>query len=299
MINSLFGLFLAASISKPSQVATVVRQLPKAPDAQPMLQAPVKKERTNIGVDTTSKAIFVADAKSGAVLYAKRSHDVMSIASLTKLMTAMVYLDTKPNLDAQITIEEGDIAEEGSSIFSAGDVMTQRQAFEAMLVGSVNTAANALARVSLGNEAFVAAMNEKAKALHLVSPNFVEPTGLDPLNKASAADVAAMLSTALAYPEVKSVMTKPQSAFKTQTGHAYAIPTTNLLLTSFLNKNPYQILGAKTGSLPAAGYCMALLTRDAEDHEVIVASLGSVNHFSRFQDVKAATAWAFDSYEWK
>jgi D-alanyl-D-alanine carboxypeptidase len=233
------------------------------------------------------------------VLYAKHPHDVKPIASLTKLMTAMVYLDTKPDLDATVMIEEGDIAEEGSSIFMVGDVMTQRQALEAMMVGSVNTAANALARISLGNEAFVVAMNEKAKTLHLASPKFVEPTGLDPLNKASAADVAAMLSTALSYPEIKAVITKPQSAFKTQSGHSYVIPTTNLLLTSFLNKGSYRILGAKTGSLPAAGYCMALLTRDADDHEVVVASLGSTNHFSRFQDVKAATAWAFDSYEWK
>lgn len=299
MINSLFGLFLAASISKPSQAATVVRQLPKAPDVQPAPAAPVKKDPMNIGVETTSKAIFIADAKTGSVLYAKRPHDVMPIASLTKLMTAMVYLDAKPNLEATLTIEEGDIAEEGSSIFRVGDVMTQRQAFEAMLVGSVNTAANALARVSLGNEAFVAAMNQKAKTLRLNSPSFVEPTGLDPLNKANAADVAAMLSTALAYPEVKAVMGKSQSAFKTQTGFPYTIPTTNLLLASYLNKNPYQILGAKTGSLPAAGYCMALMTRDADGNEVVVASLGSINHFSRFQDVKAATAWAFDSYEWK
>lgn len=299
MINSLFGLFLAASVSKPSQVATVVRQLPKAPDVQPAAAVPLKKDPTNIGVDTTSRAVFVADAKSGSVLYAKRPHDIMPIASLTKLMTAMVYLDTKPNLDATLTIEEDDIAEEGSAIFMVGDVMTQRQALEAMLVGSVNTAANALARVSLGKEAFVAAMNQKAKTMRLASPTFVEPTGLDPLNKANAADVAAMLSSVLAYPDAKAVMGKPQSAFKTQGGHPYAIPTTNLLLTSFLNKNPYQILGAKTGSLPAAGYCMALVTRDADDHEVIVASLGSANHFARFQDVKAATAWAFDSYEWK
>jgi D-alanyl-D-alanine carboxypeptidase len=278
---------------------TVIRPLPKAADVQPVSPAPVKKDPANLGVDTTSRAVFVADAKTGVVLYAKRAHDVMPIASLTKLMTAMVYLDTKPDLDATVMIQEGDIDEEGSPIFSAGDVMTQRQALEAMLVGSVNTAANALARVSLGKEAFVAAMNEKAKALNLTSPTFVEPTGLDPLNKASAADVAAMLSTAMGYSDVKALITKSQSAFKTQGGHSYAIPTTDLLLTSYLNKDPYRILGAKTGSLPAAGYCMALLTRDADDHEVVVASLGSVNHFARFQDVKAATAWAFDAYEWK
>jgi D-alanyl-D-alanine endopeptidase (penicillin-binding protein 7) len=299
VIDSLFGLVAAMSIASPSAAPGFLNTLPVAGPVQQEAPAPQKKDATRIGVQTTSRSIFIADAKTGAVLYAKHAHDVLPIASLTKLMTAMVFLDTKPDLNAPLTILEEDIAEDGKSVFKVGDVMTQGQAFEALLVGSVNTAGNALARVSLGTEAFVQAMNDKARSLKLTSPIFVEPTGLDARNRASAADVAALLTTAMSYPEIRTVSAKPQSAFTTTNGHAYALPSTNLLLSTFLNKKPFQILGAKTGSLPMAGFCMAQITRDANGNEVVVASLGSTNHFSRYQDVKAATAWAFDTFVWK
>lgn len=297
MIDSLFGLVAALSIANPSAAPGLLNTLPVAGPAR--IEVPQKKETTRIGIQTTSRAVFIADAKTGAVLYAKRAHDVVSIASLTKLMTAMAFLDTKPDLAAPLTILEEDIADEGKSVFQPGDVMTQGEALEALLVGSVNTAGNALARVSLGMEPFVVAMNEKARSLKLATPIFVEPTGLDPRNRASAADVAAMLTIAMSYPEIRAVSAKSQSAFTTENGHAYALPSTNLLLATFLNRKPFQILGAKTGSLPEAGYCMAQMTRDAQGNEVVVATLGSTNHFSRYQDVKAATAWAFDSFIWK
>lgn len=299
MIDSLLGLVAAMSIASPSAAPGFLTSLPVAGPVQQAVVVPQKKDVTRVGVQTTSRSVFIADAKTGAVLFERRAHDVVPIASLTKLMTAMVFLDTKPDLNAPLTILEEDIADEGKSVFAPGDVMTQGQALEALLVGSVNTAGNALARVSLGREAFVNAMNEKTQALRLSSPVFVEPTGLDARNRANAADVAALLTTAMSYPEIRAVSAKPQSVVTTESGHTYALPSTNLLLTTFLNKKPFQIVGAKTGSLPEAGYCMAQITRDADGNEVVVASLGSVNHFSRYQDVKAATAWAFDTYRWK
>ncbi|MFA5935489.1 MAG: serine hydrolase [Patescibacteria group bacterium] len=306
MIDSFIGMLAAMSLVHPASAAGVSRPLPRpvpieapSPTPPPIVIRPVKKDPRRFGVETTGRGVFAADVKTGTVLFAKHPHDVMPIASLTKLMTAMVYLDTKPNLDATVTIEEGDFVDEGKAVFNAGDTMTQREALEALLVGSVNVAGNALARVSLGKEAFIKAMNVKARALNLSSPVFVEPTGIDPLNRANAADVAAMLSTAMSYPEIRLEASKPQSVTKTTLGKTYAVPTTNLLLASFLNRQPFQIIGAKTGSLPEAGYCMAQLTRDAEGHEIVVASLGSANHFSRFQDIKNVTAWAFDAYQWK
>jgi D-alanyl-D-alanine endopeptidase (penicillin-binding protein 7) len=299
--NSFLGFLAALTLVNPASAATVSRPLPRVPEvqaAQPVVK-PVKKDVRRLGVATSGKGVFAADAKTGTVLFAKHPHDVMPIASLTKLMTAMVFLDTKPDLDTKLTIQREDFVDEGKAVFNVGDVMTEREALEALLVGSVNVAGNALARVSLGNEAFVKAMNEKARSLKLASPVFVEPTGIDPRNRANAADVAAMLTTALGYPEIRALASKPEADAKTQTGKAYAVPSTNLLLASFLNRKPYQIIGAKTGSLPEAGYCMAQLTRDANGNEVVVASLGSANHFSRFQDIKSVTAWAFDAYEWK
>jgi D-alanyl-D-alanine endopeptidase (penicillin-binding protein 7) len=303
VIDSFLGVMAALTLVHPASAAGLIRPLPTPVPIvqdvnQPVVAAPKKKDPNRLGIETTSRAVFVADVKTGQVLYAKRPHDVLPIASLTKLMTAMVYMDTEPDLDAPITILAEDFADEGKGVFAIGDVMTQRQAFEALMIGSVNTAGNALARVSLGKEAFVKAMNDKARALHLASPVFVEPTGLDPRNRASVADVAAMLSTALSYPTIRTITSKSQIVFQTQGGHSYKVDSTNLLLGTYLSQKPYQIIGAKTGSLPEAGYCMSQVTRDAAGHEIVVATLGSTNHFSRFEDVKAMTAWAFDAYTW-
>jgi D-alanyl-D-alanine carboxypeptidase len=77
------------------------------------------------------------------------------------------------------------------------------------------------------------------------------------------------------------------------------IPATNLLLKTYLNKDPYKIVAAKTGSLPEAGYCMAQLTKNAQGNEIVAVELGNDNHFSRYQDIKAMTAWAFETYQWE
>lgn len=301
MIDSVIGFLAALSLVSPAQAASLYRPLPVAADVKPSLSnpAPVKRRPQDVGVETTSRSVFVADVATGNVLYAKKPHVVMPIASLTKLMTAMVYLDTKPDLSKPVTFEEGDFDGQGESVFVVGETMTQGEALKALLVGSVNAAGNALARVSLGREPFIKAMNEKVVALKLASPVFVEPTGIDPENRADAADVAAMLSLAISYPEIRSAVSTSNVDVHGKTGKDYRIKSTNVLLNSYLNKKPYQVVAAKTGSLPQAGYCLAQITKDAEGHEIVVASLASSNHFSRFQDVKALTAWAFDAYEWK
>jgi D-alanyl-D-alanine endopeptidase (penicillin-binding protein 7) len=260
---------------------------------------PTKKDPNNLGVSTTAKSVFVADVASGGVLYAKAPHDVRSIASLTKLMTALVIMDSDKKLDGDLTFLPEDFDDESKPIVMAGDTITRRDALRVMLVGSINAAANALARTSgMTREDFIARMNRKAEELNLPSMVFVEPTGLSAGNKASAADVGAMLTIALRVPEIKEVLDNPVAIIKTKAGKEYKVDSTNLLLTSYLNKTPNKIIGAKTGSLPEAGYCMAQVTRNAEGHEVVAVLLDSDNHFSRYHDIKSLTGWAFDSFEW-
>lgn len=300
MIDSVIGLLAAMSLVSPAQAAPVMRSLPIASMAPetPQPLPPKKRRPQSLGIQTSSRAVFVADVATGSVLYAKKPHEVLPIASLTKLMTAMVFLDTKPNLDEILTFREEDFNGEGKAVFLVGETMTQREALEALLIGSVNAAGNALARVSLGREVFVDRMNAKAKELKLTSPVFVEPTGIDARNRAHAADVAAMLSLALAYPEIHSATAGNSVTIKGGSGKEYLLKSTNLLLTSYLNQNPYQIVGAKTGSLPQAGFCMAQVTSNGDGNKIVVVILANNNHFSRFQDLKAITAWAFDTYEW-
>lgn len=301
MIGSLLGALAALSLATPAQAqsATFLNTLPQAKAVDKPLP-PVKKRVESLGVKTGAPSAFVADMASGSVLFAKNPHRVMPIASLTKLMTAMVVLDMKPDMSATVAMRSEDFDRESKAIFKVGDELTYADLLKTMLVGSVNASANALARATLGEQKFVEAMNRKAKELGLASPHFTDPSGIDPGNQANAADIAAIISKASGYKEVREAAKMSEVTVRgRRTNQAYNVKSTNLLLGGFLNKPPYAIVTAKTGSLPEAGYCMAQVTRDADGHEVVAVELGNDNHFDRYQDIKSLTYWAFDTYEWR
>ncbi|HPN14730.1 MAG TPA: hypothetical protein PLF71_01245 [bacterium] len=276
------------------------RYLPAAGEVKKTFVAPpVKKNNKNIGPKTTGKSVFVADVASGGVLFGQAQHDVLPIASLTKLMTALVVLESEAGLEGDLTFSNFDFDRQSKNVFLAGDVISKKDAMRALLIGSVNSSASALAgSTGLSRQEFVERMNQKAKELNLPSLYFVEPTGLDPGNKGSAADVAALITIVLRREEIRDILDDPSADIKTADGRQYIIKSTNLLLPTYLNKTPYKITGAKTGSLPEAGFCMAQVTRNADGNEVVAVLLGSDNHFSRYNDIKALTGWAFESFTW-
>ena len=293
MTSALIALLASAAISGSQPLPR--NHLRPASDVQ---MAPRKINIDAVGVKTQARSVFVVDLKSGKILYAKNQNEKLPIASLTKLVTAMTFLDSKPNLDETITFESGDFDGEGKAVFIPGETITKGDALNAMLIGSVNACANAIARTS-GGKAFIKQMNQKIQELQLQSPEFFEPSGVDPRNQASAADVAAIISSALRYTEIKSAAEKSVIEIVGQvTKKTYKVESTNLLLSSYLNKEPYKIILAKTGSLPEAGYCMAQVTQSKEGNSVVAVELGSVNHFSRYQDVKNLTGWAFRAFTW-
>lgn len=302
MIGTLLGSLAAIALAvTPAQAArvTVVHSFPIARAVQRPIP-PTKRRVDSLGIKTTSRSAFVADISTGSVLYAKDPNRVMPIASLSKLVTAMVLLDQNPDLNAPVTISADDFDHENTPEYPAGETFTLRDVLNSMLVGSVNASANAIARVTGGQERFVALMNDKMEKLKLRSAVFVEPSGIDPQNRATAADVASILSMASSYPTIREITQHTQVTIHgLRSAKDYTIKSTNLLLHTYLNKSPFQIIAAKTGSLPEAGYCMAQVTRNAAGHEIVVVELGSDNHFSRYQDIKALTTWAFDTYEWK
>lgn len=262
-------------------------------------EAPVKKNQATLGIDVDAKAAVVMDVASGQMLYEKDSHVAVPIASLSKLITAMVFLDGKPDFNSQITFTPADVASEGKTVIPTGEVMTKQEVLQALLIGSVNEAANVLARTSGGREGFVAAMNRKARSIGMEHAVFYDPSGLDARNKASARDIALALRAALSYPELRETTETSSVTIASRTSNRkYKIQTTNLLLASDLNRAPYHIVAAKTGTLPEAGFCMAQATKDQNGHEVIAVILGGASHFSRFQDVKALTYWTFQNFEW-
>lgn len=287
-----------------AQASTVSAQLPIARYVVPAYKAPVRREgNKTIGIETTGKAAILLDVKSGAVLFERNSDTAYPIASITKLMTAMVTLDAKLAMDEEITIlkEDEPGPHDGKPVLEAGQVYSRQELLRALLVGSVNTAGNALARTYPGGrEAFLKEMNEKALEIGLNSAVFNDPTGLDETNVASAQDVAHMLRRALMYSDIRDITENSSIALKDhRSAKVIPISSTNLLLDSFLNKKPYHIVAAKTGSLPEAGFCLAQATEDANGNELIGVTLGSTNHFARYQDVKALTAWGFEAFTWE
>ncbi len=289
---------LALHVAKQTPVSGL-NGLPVAKYVVVTSDAPVKKNQATLGIDVDAKAAVVMDVASGQILYEKDSHVAYSIASLSKILTAMVFLDGKPNLDEEIVFTADDDASVGKTVIPTGERLKKREILQALLIGSVNEAANIVARTSGGEEAFVALMNRKARSIGMDHTVFFDPSGLDARNKASAKDIALALRAALSYADLRNI-TEQQDVHLVgrATNRNYFIQTTNLLLSSDLNRKPYHIVAAKTGTLPEAGYCMAQATRDANGHEVIAVILGGATHFSRFQDVKALTYWSFQNFAW-
>lgn len=266
---------------------------------RPAITAPVKTKQDSYGIVTTADQAIVADVSSGSVLYGKHPNESHPIASLTKLMTAMVVIDTGLHPDDTLWIDERAIENSASHPFKGGEIVMRGEGLKAMLSGSVNEIANAFGDAFPGGRAaFVNAMNEKAKTLGLEKAVFVDPSGISPKNVASATDVARIMRSSLAYPEIREATKISVMTIETKEKRKVKIDSTNLLLSSYLNKDSYQIALGKTGSLPEAGYCLGQVTTNPEGRQIITVVLGSKEHFARFKEVKALTAWAFDAYKW-
>jgi serine-type D-Ala-D-Ala endopeptidase (penicillin-binding protein 7) len=262
--------------------------------------APVKLNAESMGVVTSALSAVVVDRSSKEVLFEKNIHEPRSIGSITKLMTAHVFLKTNPDLNAPATLVREDVRLGASQKLRVGETFTVRNLLEASLVGSDNTSTAALARLSgmsLGD--FIAAMNEAAASMGMQETTFDDVTGLSSKNKSIVTDLAMMLDSILENPLIQEITQLPSVNITSTSGKEYAVHSTDDLLTSFVNQSPYNIVGAKTGFLPEAGYCLGTLFTHEDKGELIVVVLGSKSKTGRFQDVKALAVWAYDTFEWE
>jgi len=272
------------------------QRLIPASDRLPVL---VVAAAPSVGVLVSAQSGMVVDSASGAVLWEKNSTAPRSIASITKLMTALVFVQHNPGWRSLVTIAAADNREGGKAFFVPGDVITLEDLFAATLVGSVNSGAVTLVRISgLTESEFVAEMNAQAAALGMADSHFVEPTGLDNNNVATAADVAKLLRTAMAVPAIAQVVRQPQAAITLADGSRRSISSTNWLLNSFVNRPPYRIVGGKTGYTEQAGYCLAMAV-EREGRQIYSVMLGSADIASRFDDTKGIIDWVFRNYSWE
>lgn len=236
----------------------------------------------------SSSAALVLDQTSGDLLYQKNSQTVVPIASITKLMTAMVVLDSKPNLQAPISISEDDVDTlRGSrSRLNVGTVLPRQQALLLALMSSENRAAHALARHYPGGlDAFVTAMNHKATELGMHDTRFQDPTGLTSNNVSTARDLAKMVAAAHSYPLIREFSTT--SGAQVEVGRRLLeFHNTNALVKS----DSWQIGVSKTGYIHEAGKCLVMQARVA-DKPVVIVLLDSAGKQTRIGDANRIKRW--------
>jgi len=273
----------------------ITNQLPTAEDKK----IPEKTNSESLGVVVTATSGIVVDSSTGKVLWEKDSAKIRPIASLTKLMTALVFLDNNPGWDKEVVIDPTDRCDDGSGFLYVGESLSERDLFNATLVRSINIGAAALARsTGVSEEDFVAQMNAKAKKLGMASTTFFEPTGLSAKNMSTAEDLVILVKEALDRPEISqaTVLSKYEANIINKKIKR-SVDNTDWLLSSFLNQAPYRIVGGKTGYLEEAGYCLGLVVENG-GHQVISVMLGSNSLENRFNDTKAAVDWVFSNYRW-
>lgn len=269
-----------------------------APVLAPATAVPVKADSKRLGLVTASRAVLVADWATGASLLEKNADNPQAIASITKLVTALTVIGEKPDWNKVIEVTGADTRAGGVTYLTPGDRLPLHDVMAVMLVASANEAAMAAAHATgLTDEQFAARMNDTARRLGMTNAHFVEPTGLDSRDVASARDVAFLIRAAMDETLIRETVLKPTHVFTTEAGKSKTARSTDELLGSFLQKPPYAFLGGKTGSLDEAGYCFAAAA-ERDGHRVIAVALGAPSRDQRFQDVKAMIYWAFDAYRW-
>lgn len=219
-------------------------------------------------VSLGSKHAILIDEESGRILFEKNATDIVPIASLTKLMTAMVVLDSHPDMHELITITEEDVdtLKFSSSRVPVGAVFSRRTLLELALMSSDNRAAHALARSYPGGlQNFKIAVRNKSMALQLRRTNIEEPTGLSPNNTSTASDLAKLAMAASRYPEIEQITTVAGDQIDVK-GRATQYHNTNRLVA---DKN-WSILLSKTGFTREAGRCIVMRVRAAGRNAVMV-----------------------------
>lgn len=235
-----------------------------------------------------SASALVLDQSTGLALVEKQAGASVPIASLTKLMTAMVLLDAQLDPQEMLTItgDDLDLLRHSRSRLPVGTRLPREQALLLALLASENRAAHALGRTFPGGlAAFVLAMNAKAQELGLTGARFEDPTGLSSSNVATAWDLARILQAAYSYPEIRDFSTRPGTTL--QSGRrTIQFPNTNALV-----RNPHWTIGlSKTGYIEEAGRCLVMQAM-LGNRAVLVILLDSWGKYTRLGDANRVKQW--------
>ena len=252
--------------------------------------------------ELSSSMALIVDESTGEIIYSKNAESRTSIASITKLMTAMVTLDSRLPLNEKITISNDDIdrVKGTRSRLSIGLALTRRELLHLALMSSENRAAAALARsYPGGTHAFVAAMNRKAVRLGMLNTRFSDSSGLRSENQSTAEDLARMVRAAHTYPIIQELTTT--SSYDLQMPiykRARSLAHKKLVLRNIafrntnklVNEKDWQIGVSKTGFISEAGHCLVMQATIA-NHPLIIVLLDSAGKYTRIDDAVRVKRW--------
>jgi serine-type D-Ala-D-Ala endopeptidase (penicillin-binding protein 7) len=239
--------------------------------------------------DIRAAAAIIFNPANGQVLWEENAQDKRSIASITKVMTTVVFLEDNPDLSQEITVERSDVYAASTTYLRANERLTLDDVLHLTLIASDNAAARILSRVSHGGTAsFVERMNEKALELGLENTSFADPSGLNPANVSSAYDLSRLISFAASDERVAPIMRTPTYTVHTSR-RAVNIHSTNRLVMEGMD-----VVGGKTGFIGKAGYCLATLLRLPQGNQVAFVVLGARSNPGRFWETRHLFNWLQD-----
>jgi D-alanyl-D-alanine endopeptidase (penicillin-binding protein 7) len=237
-----------------------------------------------------SSNVLVLDATAGHPIYSKAADTVTPIASVTKLMTAMVVIDAAQPLDEVVPIEiaDLDLLRGSHSRLRLGMELSRREMLRLALMASENRAASSLARHYPGGfDACIAAMNKKAQGLGMVHTHFSDATGLTSENVSTANEVALMVRAAAAYPMIRDATTTSSHYVEVQpTGALLGFNNTN----SLVRGGDWDIQLSKTGFIREAGKCLVMLATIAS-RPIVIVLLDSYGRLTRIGDANRVKYW--------
>jgi serine-type D-Ala-D-Ala endopeptidase (penicillin-binding protein 7) len=238
--------------------------------------------------DVRAEAAIVYNPETGEVLWESNSQNTRSIASITKVMTATVFLENNPDLTQEVVITRPDVTRASTTHLRAGYKITTGDLLHLLLIASDNAAARALARVSPhGSDAFIDRMNGKAEELGLEHTYYEDPSGLLAANVSSAYDMARLISYVAKDERIASIMRKPE--YTASVGRtSVTVRSTNQLVRA----GDVDVLGGKTGFISKAGYCLATLLRLPQGGpQIAVVVLGAKSNAGRFWETRHLFNW--------
>ena len=233
------------------------------------------------------KAAYVVDANN-RVLFQKNPERVLPIASLTKLMTAMVFLQTDPDWDRVVEVTVDDVRNSSRTRIRPREEITVRDLFHASLMSSDNCATKTLVRTSgMPHPEFIRRMNAMADSLGLSGTSFVEPTGLSEQNVSTAQDMARILRIASDRPEIKAITQKLEYEFTSNRKRHHLVNTNRLL------HSQWEVTGGKTGFIREAGYCLVTNVKSPTGLDITAVVLGAPSNTLRFAEARRILDWTF------